>query len=109
MYPVIALPFVAGFVQLTTMFDPLLEVAGAIGVDGISAIVAPLPIGDVPESPIMLVAITLACTESELTKRKGEALSAVTGIVQLGLAMEAFELPSQFTSSRAQFPSFIFR
>jgi len=57
----------AGGLQLITMFEPLRVVVGALGCDGtlkVRGMEAPLPSEDVAESPMELIAVTLAITLS---------------------------------------------
>ena len=51
----IALPLVVGSLHDTTTFDPLIAVVGADGVEGASAIRAPLPSDDSEDVPTIFV------------------------------------------------------
>lgn len=57
------------------------KLVGAPGFDKVRGIWAPLP-DSYPESPMVLVAFTLAVTESKSSSKNGEALKTDTGTKQ---------------------------
>ena len=60
---------------------------------------APLPAFDSDESPIALIATTLALTLAEVANENGDAFSTVTGIEHERFEMTVELLPLQFVVS----------
>lgn len=65
------------------------------GGSGFEITVAPCPIADSNESPLILVAITLARMSKPYVKSKGVAMKVARGIVQVKLETIKLVLPSQ--------------
>ncbi len=98
-----------GSLHETTTFDPLIDVVGAEGVPGNSAIKAPFPSADSADSPTALVAVIFAYTEAMFGRLKGEADSTVFGMLQLLFALIVALEPSQLVVSVANEPSCFFK
>lgn len=77
----------------------LVRLSGALGKEGGIGITAPEPAEDSIESPIVLIAITLALTYTPIAKLNGDTRSTATGILQDLLAMTDELLPLQLAVS----------